>query len=206
MARPVEFDRQEVIQKSLMVFREKGYTATSMRDLEAVTGLNPGSFYAAFGNKHKFFIETLKHFYTFVQDSLKGMLESNHNPIEGIREFFTFSVSCVVSENKSERCCYVIKSALEMSIVDEQVNELVAAHFSKIESMLREALVLAQERSYVSANLDLDVVSKTLLNNLYGINIQSVVNPSFGDLDRMVENLFSSLLNTSKEQIGAVTH
>jgi len=55
MARPIEFDREEVLQKAIGVFWQKGYSATSIKNLVEATGLQPGSIYAAFGDKRGLF-------------------------------------------------------------------------------------------------------------------------------------------------------
>ena len=59
MARPVEYNREEVVEKAMQTFWKKGYHATSMADLVEATGLNPGSIYAAFKSKENFFITTI---------------------------------------------------------------------------------------------------------------------------------------------------
>ena len=193
MARPVEFNREDVVQKSLVVFRRKGYNGTSMRDLEAATGLNPGSFYAAFGNKHHFFLETLRYFYQQVQLSLQSILSEEPNTIVGLRVFFDKVVECAVSSEKAERCCYVIKAALELAPIDEQVSQLVNSHFAEMENAIYEALVLAQQAGLIANHDDIAVMSKLLINTLYGVNVESMLNPEKHKLQQMVALLFASL-------------
>src|ERR1700733_14070568 len=55
MARPRMFDEQEVLDAAREAFWTNGYTATSLDDLTAATGLGKGSLYAAFGGKRQLF-------------------------------------------------------------------------------------------------------------------------------------------------------
>lgn len=55
MARPREFDEDEVLKASLRLFWEKGYEGTSLSDLMAATGLTKSSLYKAFGSKEALF-------------------------------------------------------------------------------------------------------------------------------------------------------
>jgi TetR/AcrR family transcriptional repressor of nem operon len=59
MARPKSFDREEVLESAMAVFWRKGYAATSIRDLVEATGLNPGSLYDTFDDKHSLFLESV---------------------------------------------------------------------------------------------------------------------------------------------------
>ena len=59
MARHAEFNRDDVIHQATYVFWERGYARTSVSDLVDATGLQPGSLYAAFGNKKGLFLEVI---------------------------------------------------------------------------------------------------------------------------------------------------
>ncbi len=55
MARPREFDIDDVARKALFLFWRKGYEATSMSDIEDATGLGRMSLYNVFGDKDGLF-------------------------------------------------------------------------------------------------------------------------------------------------------
>ena len=56
MARPREFELQQVAEGLLNTFWLRGYAGTSIADLTAATSLLPGSLYAAFGSKEAMFL------------------------------------------------------------------------------------------------------------------------------------------------------
>ena len=62
MGRQFEFNRDEALTKAMEVFWQKGYKATSMKDLIEEMGIQPGSIYNTFGDKHSLFIESIKHY------------------------------------------------------------------------------------------------------------------------------------------------
>ncbi len=62
MARPREFDLNQVLEKAMDVFWKQGYHATSISDLTEAMGLLRGSVYAAFGDKHQLFLAALERY------------------------------------------------------------------------------------------------------------------------------------------------
>ena len=59
MARPHEFDMDVALDATMSAFWTKGYDATSMTDLVRATGLQKGSIYKAFDDKHDLFMKSL---------------------------------------------------------------------------------------------------------------------------------------------------
>ncbi len=59
MARPRNFDEDEVIAKAADIFGRLGYNAASIDDLLGATGLQRGSLYKAFGSKRNLFEKVL---------------------------------------------------------------------------------------------------------------------------------------------------
>jgi TetR/AcrR family transcriptional repressor for divergent bdcA len=49
--RPRRFDRDEAVATAQQLFHARGYDAVSVADVSEALGINPPSFYAAFGNK-----------------------------------------------------------------------------------------------------------------------------------------------------------
>ena len=56
MARPREFDEEQVLRRALEVFHAKGFDGTTLDELEQATGLGRGSLHGAFGDKRALFL------------------------------------------------------------------------------------------------------------------------------------------------------
>lgn len=57
--RPRSFDRDAALERAMEVFWAKGFEATQLADLMAAIGINPPSFYAAFGSKEALYREAV---------------------------------------------------------------------------------------------------------------------------------------------------
>jgi TetR/AcrR family transcriptional regulator, transcriptional repressor for nem operon len=62
--RPREFDVDDVLDRAIEVFRERGYEGSSLADIERATGLNTSSIYNTFGSKEALFNRSLGRYET----------------------------------------------------------------------------------------------------------------------------------------------
>lgn len=60
MARTKNFDEDKVLKSAMLLFWQKGYSATSLKELEKVMQLSPTSIYNTFGSKRELFQKALK--------------------------------------------------------------------------------------------------------------------------------------------------
>ena len=74
MARPREFDRDEVLDLAIKVFWTRGYDRTSVQDLVNSMGIQRGSLYAAFGGKQPLFLEALDRYEGSFYRKMVGIL------------------------------------------------------------------------------------------------------------------------------------
>jgi TetR/AcrR family transcriptional repressor of nem operon len=62
MGRPREFNETAALEVALECFWQRGYKATSMRELAASMGLTAPSLYNAFGNKQALYARALERY------------------------------------------------------------------------------------------------------------------------------------------------
>ena len=85
MARPRLFDEAAVIAQAAALFGRLGYNATSIDELLAVTGLQRGSLYKAFGSKRNLFEKVLLGAINSAEQSVVGTLEDSDKVVEKLR-------------------------------------------------------------------------------------------------------------------------
>ncbi len=57
--RPLSFDREDALNKAMLLFWRHGYEATSLNDLTTALGVKPSSIYSVFGDKKRLFLEAV---------------------------------------------------------------------------------------------------------------------------------------------------
>lgn len=72
--RPRAFDADDAVAKAQQLFHAKGYDAVSVADLTRTLGINPPSFYAAFGSKAALYARILDRYAETGAVPLQGLL------------------------------------------------------------------------------------------------------------------------------------
>ena len=85
MARPRGFDETVALDAAIECFRQRGYEATSVRDLTACMGIGPTSLYNTFGDKRALFVKALERYVNCTVRARLKRLESSLPPKEAVR-------------------------------------------------------------------------------------------------------------------------
>ncbi|KAA1174932.1 TetR/AcrR family transcriptional regulator [Marinobacter salinexigens] len=72
-------NRQAILSAARECFRDKGYDATTIRDIIRQTDLAAGTFYNYFSNKQDIFSDLLTHFFTQLNESLSQNRRQSNN-------------------------------------------------------------------------------------------------------------------------------
>ncbi|SNT69895.1 TetR/AcrR family transcriptional regulator [Psychrobacter sp. LV10R520-6] len=114
MSAPVKFNRDDVIEKAKNLYWEKGYHATSMRNLQDVVKMHPGSIYAAFGSKDKLFTEALNRYAKDGAQRLADCMAEEVTVLGGLKRFI-HSVTVCNQANAPSGMCMIVKTVAELT-------------------------------------------------------------------------------------------
>ena len=104
MIRPREFNETDAVQSAMNCFWQRGYEATSMRDLAASMGMSAPSLYNAFGDKRGLFARALELYLDCNARERLRRLESSLPPKDAIRQFFAEIVDHSIGDRERKGC------------------------------------------------------------------------------------------------------
>lgn len=168
VGRPKQFERREALASALEIFWTKGYEATSVQDLVDAMGVNRGSLYDTFGDKHALFVEAVEH---YLSDHITKMIEAlsaDRSPLAGIQGFFNKLVDDLTSGNRC-RGCLITNAAVELAPHDQEVADVIRQSLKMIEKAFRDQLNQAIEKGEISAASDTRMLARFLLTSLQGV-------------------------------------
>lgn len=192
MARPSSFDRGEALAKARDLFWRKGFHATSLRDLEAVLKLKPGSIYAAFGNKEALYRECLDLYMHDSAIAFEATLVSHPSPLTALAAYLRSFVDARGEAPSS--ACMVVKTLLEMSRGGpEALAQAAAAHFEGMADVFAKVFERAKALGEVSPDLDTRRTALKLQASLTGLRAMADSMSAKDELVALAEDLAADI-------------
>jgi TetR/AcrR family transcriptional repressor of nem operon len=163
MPRHKEFDREEVLLKAMVVFRDKGYTATSMQDLVKHMGINRFSLYQTFKSKHDLFVQAL---HTYYENVAMPFFSRLRNSDQGLRALETTLLEMVsrIKTGESPNGCLLCNTMAELGAKsDKRTAAILARYLDRIENDFYAVLVRAKELKEISVGVNARERAKALV-------------------------------------------
>jgi TetR/AcrR family transcriptional regulator, transcriptional repressor for nem operon len=185
MARPKEFDETAVLDAAIDCFRDRGFEATSVRDLADRMGICGASLYNAFGDKHRLFLKSLERYLDRSMRERVARLERRHGPKQAIQAFFAETMENALHD-PGHRGCLMVNTAMEIAPHDRMVAAAVAAWVEEVRGFFRRNIAAAQAEGSVAPDLEPEDMASLLLGLLLGIRGISRSNPDRRLLEGML--------------------
>jgi TetR/AcrR family transcriptional regulator, transcriptional repressor for nem operon len=182
MARPREFDEVTALEAAIECFWQRGYEATSVRDLAERMGISAPSLYNVYGNKHDLFVRALERYLDHSTRARITRLEDSLPPKQAIRRFINEIIERSVND-RERRGCFLINSALEVAPHDGELGALIADRLAEIEAFFRRSIKAAQAEGTVPRERNAKDLARLLLGILLGIRVLARSKPEMALLE-----------------------
>ncbi len=153
MSRTTLYNRQEALERAIQLFWEKGFHATSLKDIEQALDMRPGSIYAAFGNKDGLFQEALDHYAHASLTELERILGNHESPLLGLAAYMR-QLGGICDQDIPSRACMLVKSLLELGAREQSALEKVEMLLAGMEKRFIACFEEAQQIGELDNKLD----------------------------------------------------
>ncbi|MBU2031509.1 MAG: TetR/AcrR family transcriptional regulator [Alphaproteobacteria bacterium] len=189
--RPLSFDRSNAVRRAMEVFWTKGYDGTQIADLTAAMGINPTSFYAAFGSKKELFCEAVDVYIDTIGSRSMKALDARKTVRSGLKAMME-SVIDIALSNESGGCLLVLGV-----INNREDNRDV---WDYLRDARNDTLALIQrrlERGVAEGDLPVDTKIRDLSHHFLGltqtISFQARDGASRATLRRLIEPALAAI-------------
>jgi TetR/AcrR family transcriptional repressor of nem operon len=184
-----KFNREQVVDKATELYWQKGFNGTSMRNLQEVIDMRPGSIYASFGSKEGLFREALNHYANMGIAGLMECVEKTTSPMHALQLFMQQLV--VGSKKKAPSCmCMLAKTVGELTDDNADLLAETKRLLAKIEGEFATLLIKAQEIGEIDKTKDVIKLARHIQVQTLGLRTYARTCDDSALLESMVQDVF----------------
>lgn len=172
MARPKEFDPDEVLERAMELFWERGYEGTSMADLVDHLGIGRASIYATFGSKHELYLKALDR-YLLTRNPSPVEFLSRPGPALPLVRALVHQYAQEAASSKDRWGCMVVNAVVERLPGDTPVARRVEIAWDGLEAALASCLLRARAQGELSPDKDPLALARFFMVFLQGLRVVS---------------------------------
>lgn len=196
MSRALKIPREEALRSAMNHFWARGYSATTLDDLQQALGLQRGSIYAHFKSKENLFHEALALYQEEIVAQRRRLVRSAPSAKKGIVLFFSILIDHSV-KNRAFPGCLNTNTAAELSVIDKEIGRRALAGLQSWEDFWREILEKAKKEGDLPKNAKIRSTARYLITLTQGINLVSKVNPDRAYLNDIAATALSIFEETT---------
>lgn len=169
MARKIAFDYDQAVDKAKVLFWQRGYVATGLRDLLKVMDIGESSFYNSLKSKKHLYLACVQRYEDDVVARRLEALVSAPTAAAGIRAFFTAILDDLDTAQLPSPLCMVAAMVTDVVLSDPELRERAEQGLEAVRGIMCERLIEDQANGVLPASLDPQVTASVLLTYLQGL-------------------------------------
>ena len=168
MSRTALYNRHDSLERALKLFWQKGFHATSLKDIEGALDMRPGSIYAAFGSKDGLFQEALDYYARSGLNELERVLSKEQSPLLGLAAYLR-QLGGIRDKELPSRACMLVKSLLELGAREQAALAKVEMLLIGMETRFIDYFIEAQRLGELDSELDATRLGRRLQAEVMGL-------------------------------------
>lgn len=189
MPRVEIFNREQVLEKMIAVFHNKGYNATSMQDLVDASQLNRSSLYNSFGNKLAIFLECLKAYQQKATRQTSSLLLKSDNALDALKAMFKMETSDKTKSNG----CMISNCISEMANQDVSIYSFLKSNKNNMITFLEDIIAQGQDEGIINTRQSSQAYALFVFSALQGYRSTGIILKDKQQLDSIIEIVLDSL-------------
>jgi TetR/AcrR family transcriptional repressor of nem operon len=190
MARTKAFDVDTALRQAMDLFWQQGYEKTSMQNLLDHMGIHRKSLYDTFGDKYALFMQAFDRY----QEMRTGEIERRVNAQTSVKAAIRCRFDMLIyREELPSQGCFIINTAVELAVHDEQIAQKVKDHFKQTEQRFYRQILQGQQLGEFSAALDALQIAQYLTNASVGLRVMVKITDDVKKLERIVDTTLKVL-------------
>ena len=193
MGRAISFDLDRALDAAMRQFWRGGYSATSLQDLLAATGVGAGSFYNTLKSKKALYLTCLRRYGETEVRRRAEVLTAAPTVGDGLRALFRISFDALDDPVTPSRMCMMSAMLSPEVLADPDLRRVVEDGQDRFRTLLAGLIARDRERGDLPATVDPEATASVVATYGEGLNRVALVAYDRARLERETETLLTGL-------------
>lgn len=171
--RPRSYDPDKALESVLDVFWRAGYSATSLDEISAATGMNRPSIYAAFGDKRAMYLSAIKRYREISREQIGGAMSYDRPLRNALSCIFNKALDIYYGGGESPLGCFLLGTALTEAVGDEDVRDELADGLRAFDKAFERRIRHAIDEGEIKTKRDPETLARMASATLYYLAIRA---------------------------------
>ncbi len=170
--RPRSFDREQLVEKVMHLFWDRGYRDLSFNEIATATGLTRASLYNSFKSKEALFFEALQHYCSSTPDVLFAEVKEGEQVGPVFYQVFATASKLRASEEK-KRGCFTVNCFSELAGDDTDVGKELASLMEEKRAIIVGLIDQAVRQKELPKDTNAETTANLIMAFLSGFSLFS---------------------------------
>lgn len=170
MARAAPYDRDTALDAAMALFWDKGFHATSLKDLEGALAMKPGSIYAAFTSKETLYLLALERYFEKSRARFREQLEGAISPLAALADHFR-AYERLAQQDGARKACMLTKTLVDTATTDPAIAAITRDYLTKMQTEFSAAFVAAQTAGELPPTADPNRLARRFQANVTALRL-----------------------------------
>ncbi|MBQ8465262.1 MAG: TetR family transcriptional regulator [Alphaproteobacteria bacterium] len=190
-----EQTRKDILQASLNMFCEKGYTRTTLDDIAKSINLTKGAVYWYFKNKPDILKALMLEDFKSTQAKLDSYIPSPYN-LEELKQHFKFLAKMVDTDSNFRKLLYFLLLQMEWSTgLINSFQDIIEELSKRPIQTIEQALLSSQNSGQISSSVDVKMTACTIHAMWHGLIMKKLQHQDDINLQQLTDYSFDFVNN-----------
>jgi len=183
--RPVQYDREEALQKATDLFWSVGFAATSLDALSEATQMTRPSLAGAFGDKEALYLEALSRYRDAGIGAMQSTLSGERSLRAELTELLRSSTDVYMAASDAARGCLLIGTASVEAVHRPSVRRVLKESLGAFNAVLEERFRKAIANRELGADADVANLASVVSAIMHSLAVRARAGESRQALDEL---------------------
>lgn len=188
MTRAVPYDRETALDAALTLFWEKGFHATSLKDLEIALAMKPGSIYAAFTNKETLYLLALERYFEKSRSGFRDNVARATSPLDAMADHFR-AYTRMAKNDASRQACMLTKTLVDTRATDPAIAATTQGYLTDMQNEFAAVFAVARDVGELASGADPDRLARRFQANVTALRLAVHQGMAEDDFDQLTEDM-----------------